>query len=548
MNSFEKNARIVWRMKSVDATRVIPSRCATSAASVDLPVPVEPPIRTMIGTSSDCRSASRRSRPTARSPSSSPSVSCGEDAQALGVDGALAAFGEVDLDASRELVGAVGGDADRDQRPRHHALSSTAGRLFPSGSGSPRRRWLIRRPARGQAPGVPRRDRRRRRRSPRARRACHARVGVLGDDVDRGCLELDQVRVGLHPFELAPQRLPVGEAGRDVHDVGVEVTHIGRAGREDGDPALERRRRAQPQLGAKRAGRVAADREHDVGDQPPIGVQVRVRLRPRTDDEHATIDRRSVGSPRRCRRRRRRRAGAPQRARAPAATFEVNTAPASPPPARRQPIVGTPQSAAISRWSEAACRPAPRESDELLDGRRRLHHLRLRRAAAPHRDHDHVAVAREQPREVRGHSRLADALACADDGDRRQLERLERRRLEAKVGTDVRQPGRERPRRPAEPLGRTEHRLVGEVDDDLGARRNRRRAARRSRHPAAASRSRRRGSRRPTRTAGLPARRARPGRSAPRRSAPPPLIVWSSPHARSGRCTSRTRPLRCRTG
>ena len=31
-------------MKSVDATRVMPSRCATSAATVDFPVPVEPPL------------------------------------------------------------------------------------------------------------------------------------------------------------------------------------------------------------------------------------------------------------------------------------------------------------------------------------------------------------------------------------------------------------------------------------------------------------------------------------------------------------------------
>ena len=50
-----------------------------------------------------------------------------------------------------------------------------------------------------------------------------------------------------------------------------------------------------------------------------------------------------------------------------------------------------------------------------------------------------------------------------------QLERLEVGRIEAKVGADVRQPGCERPRRPAEPLGRAEHGLVGEVDDELGA-------------------------------------------------------------------------------
>jgi len=40
-----------------------------------------------------------------------------------------------------------------------------------------------------------------------------------------------------------------------------------------------------------------------------------------------------------------------------AATFELKTAPASPPPQRRHPIVSTPTSAAVSRWSEAAWRP-----------------------------------------------------------------------------------------------------------------------------------------------------------------------------------------------
>src|SRR5919108_653406 len=60
MNSTEKNARIVWRMKSVDVTRVIPSRYAISVATVDLPVPVAPPIRRMIGRASCC---SGRGRP-----------------------------------------------------------------------------------------------------------------------------------------------------------------------------------------------------------------------------------------------------------------------------------------------------------------------------------------------------------------------------------------------------------------------------------------------------------------------------------------------------
>ena len=75
MNSGEKKARIVWRMKSVDVTRVIPSRCAASVAIVDLPVPVAPPMSRMTGTSSWCSAWSRRSRRIVRPPSSSPRTS-----------------------------------------------------------------------------------------------------------------------------------------------------------------------------------------------------------------------------------------------------------------------------------------------------------------------------------------------------------------------------------------------------------------------------------------------------------------------------------------
>ena len=62
MNSREKNARIVCRMKSVEVTRVIPSRCAVSVASVDLPVPVAPPTSRKTGSSSCCSACRRRSR------------------------------------------------------------------------------------------------------------------------------------------------------------------------------------------------------------------------------------------------------------------------------------------------------------------------------------------------------------------------------------------------------------------------------------------------------------------------------------------------------
>ena len=173
--------------------------------------------------------------------------------------------------------------------------------------------------------------------------------------------------------------------------------------------------------------------------------------------------------------------------RAPASTFEVNTAPASPPPARRQPIVVTPQRSARLEMVGSRMTAGTPERDQVGDLGRLLDHLGLARPSAAHRDDDDVAVAGEQPREMPGDGGLADALAGADDGDRRQLERLELRRIEAEVGADVREPGRERARGPAKPLGRPEHGLVGEVDDELGARRSRRRAARRSRHRHAAS-------------------------------------------------------------
>ena len=70
-----KNARIVWRMKSVDVTRVMPSRCAASVATIDLPVPVAPPTSRTIGTSSERSAASRRSREMTTAPAASPRTS-----------------------------------------------------------------------------------------------------------------------------------------------------------------------------------------------------------------------------------------------------------------------------------------------------------------------------------------------------------------------------------------------------------------------------------------------------------------------------------------
>ncbi len=110
-----------------------------------------------------------------------------------------------------------------------------------------------------------------------------------------------------------------------------------------------------------------------------------------------------------------------------------------------------------------------RELEQRVEVRRDLHQLRLRRPAPTHRDDDDGAVTRQKLRGVSGDRRLPNALAGADDSERGQRERLERRRLEAEVGAHVRQPSREHAARQPEPLRRPEHGLVREVDDDLGS-------------------------------------------------------------------------------
>ena len=111
-----------------------------------------------------------------------------------------------------------------------------------------------------------------------------------------------------------------------------------------------------------------------------------------------------------------------------------------------------------------------------------------------------------------GDRRLPDALAASrsprSSGGRSNA--AYRGGSKRKSAPTYGEPGRERARRPAQPLGRAEHRLVGEVDHDLGVAEVRRAAARRSRARRAASRCRRRGSRRPTRTAARRAPRGRP--------------------------------------
>ena len=66
------------------------------------------------------------------------------------------------------------------------------------------------------------------------------------------------------------------------------------------------------------------------------------------------------------------------------------------------------------------------------------------------------------------HRRLPDALARADHRERRRRKRLVARRLEAEVGAFIAKTGREHAAREEQALSRAEHRLVGEIDDDLG--------------------------------------------------------------------------------
>ena len=63
---------------------------------------------------------------------------------------------------------------------------------------------------------------------------------------------------------------------------------------------------------------------------------------------------------------------------------------------------------------------------------------------------------------------LPHALPGAYDRKRRERKRRQLGRVETKVRAHIRQPEREHPARHPEAFSRPEHRLVGEVDDDLG--------------------------------------------------------------------------------
>ena len=98
-------------MKSVDVTRVIPSRCATSVAIVDLPVPVAPPTSSSSGSSSRWRASSRRSRRTVRVGRLLADQLRSELAEPVEIERDRAALGEVAIGVAGDEVRTLGIEA-----------------------------------------------------------------------------------------------------------------------------------------------------------------------------------------------------------------------------------------------------------------------------------------------------------------------------------------------------------------------------------------------------------------------------------------------------
>ena len=249
-----------------------------------------------------------------------------------------------------------------------------------------------------------------------------------------------------------------------MHDLGTEMARRHGAGREDRDPALERRRRPQAQLEEERSfllGQLVAHRQDEVADERAVPVETgevvrdedarrrgdrRYRGSAAVEDDDVRLERggdagsfEHVGGERRTRHASARPAATDRRSSGERGELQVI--------GRRVP-------------------PGAGQCQQVVEGRRSGDELRLRRSSPPHRDDDDLTVAREQPREMSGDRGLPDPLTGPDHGDRRQVERMERRWIEPEVGSDVRHPQGEEARREREPGLRVEHRLVREVDDD----------------------------------------------------------------------------------
>ncbi len=221
-----------------------------------------------------------------------------------------------------------------------------------------------------------------------------------------------------------------------MDDVGVEMAGAGRPCREHRHPSLERLERTESQRGGYRAFRLAADRDDEIGDEPPIGVEVRAEVVARADHEHTTVGRD----------RRDRRAAAVEDDDVGAALHgEARTFVHI----RHERLPGEPAAGTAAADGDDAghgrdlevvgggVAAGACEGDELLDARRRRDRLGLGRSATTHRHDDDVPVAGEKPRKVRRDRCLANSLSGSDHGDRGRIDLPIGRGVESEVGSDV---------------------------------------------------------------------------------------------------------------
>ena len=435
MNSFAKKARIVWRTKSVEVTRVIPSRYATSVATVDLPVPVPPPTSRITGRSSSCRSRKRcEAADRARA-----------GLLAEQVDGEVAHAVEVDRSRARGRRGRPRfGARARTPSPRRRRRASRTRAISPFEYGvrSPRksilpcRRSLIPPPplaSRMQLvverellagrrsdvaarehdvdSALARRPRRRRRSPPPSARRGRRRRRPRSSSRRSACrsARLPETCTTSAPCSssrcLARPGVRVSGRGREERDAPARRRRRPAAGRSDcrdharaelGDALAQLLPAAIPRRpsSARRGRRSGAGTRSGSRSRPPRSC---CALTTRTRRLVATAA---------ARRRSRRRGRARARARAamrgaggdvrggdgarePAAAAAAADRCGTPRERRRLEVVGRGVAAGV-----ATARAARRR-------RRHLGDLRLRRAAAAHRDDDDLALAREQLRRVR---------------------------------------------------------------------------------------------------------------------------------------------------
>ncbi len=276
-------------MKSVDVTRVIPSRCAASVASVDFPVPVAPPTSSTTGESSCCSACSRRSRRIVRLASGSPSTSTASSLSRSRSRPVALPLLEVGVRAPGQLVGPRQRQPGGGQRARHQALRerrpvvaaerqrseiSPLAHAVATASAASRRNSA----SRSGSPGSGTTS------FEASTTSDAARQRFLGDHVDRGGLQLDKEHVRVDPGQLRRECLPVSQRARHVHDIGAVLVakvlgdhgvRLCRRGTEEGDGTPVDR------LGGRGRSTVAMTRTRPRRPRSRLAAALRAELLPR---------------------------------------------------------------------------------------------------------------------------------------------------------------------------------------------------------------------------------------------------------------------------